>query len=251
MKDILKLLVDNKHKGFFSTDYPVKADTDDEATIYLYDSIVANDLAAELFGGVSPQAFVQTLAQIKTDVIHLRINSPGGDVFAARAMEQSLREHRAKIVAHIDGYAASAAGFLAMAADEVVINEGGFFMIHKAWTMTLGNADDHLHTAALLEQIDASLVETYYKRTKQKPQQIAQWMAEETWMSAQEAVDRGFADRIDLGTKATRAWNMSAYQKAPVLEQQHAVVLEPTVSVVHPTNIDQLRRKLQLVSRTA
>jgi len=235
MKDCFKLLVDNKKSGFFLAEYSTDKKEDDQSTIYLYDQIVSNDLAAEYFGGVSPQLFVQTLAQINTKVIALRINSPGGDVFAARAMEQALREHPAKIVAHIDGYAASAAGVVAMAADEIVMNEGGFFMIHKAWTMGLGNSDDFMNTAALLEQIDASLVMTYAKRTGQSSEQIAQWMRDETWMTAQDSVNRGFADRIELGAKAQGAWNMSAYAKAPVVK----------------SNVDQLRRKLQLVTKAA
>lgn len=255
MKQFLKLLADNRKRGTFRAQYPIEAKAGDEATIYLYDAVVSDELTAEYWGGVSPQSFVKTLAEIKTDVIHLRINSPGGDVFAARAIEQALREHPAKVIAHIDGFAASAASFIAMAADEIVMNEGGFFMIHKAWTIGFGNANDLMDTAALLNQIDASLVKTYANRTGQKPEDIAQWMADETWMSAQDSVDRGFADRIDTGTKASANWDMSAYAKAPLIpkaaSEEPAPPEQPAPDIGVATNVEQLRRRLQLVARAA
>lgn len=284
MNKYLKLLADNRKKGFFRAQAPIKAEAGDETTLYLYDAIVSGDLEAEYWGGVSPQSFVKTLSEIKSSVIHLRINSPGGDVFAARSIEQALREHPAKVIAHIDGFAASAASFIAMAADEIVMNEGGFFMIHKAWTIAWGNENDLIDTAELLAKIDGSLVNTYAKRTGQKAEDIAQWMADETWMSAQESVDRGFADRIDTGTKADASaaeWDLSAYAKAPAAPQaaSQAIITEPVLQPAplvdteggaggsqppqaaptpaqdEParaiTNVDHLRRKLQLIAPTA
>lgn len=227
MNRYLKLLADNRKAGHFKAMYPVQAKEGDEATIYLYDAIVSDELTAEFWGGVSPESFVKTLKEIKTGVIHLRINSPGGDVFAARAIEQALREHPAKVVAHIDGYAASAASFVAMAADEIVMNEGAFFMIHKAWTLALGNSDDMISTADLLEKIDDSLIRTYAKRTGKDPQEIGEWMAAETWISADDAIEHGFADSIDDGAKASAHWNLSAYENAPVIENKEPPKPEP------------------------
>ena len=132
------------------------------------------------------------------------------------------------------------------------MNEGGFFMIHKAWTIGWGNANDLMDTAALLEQIDASLIKTYANRTGQNPEDIAQWMSDETWMSAQDSVERGFADRIDTGTKASASWNMSAYAKAPEIPKAASEDAAPTAPYSGvATNVEQLRRKLQLVARAA
>ena len=207
MKHLLKLLADNRGRGEFRAEQ-----TGDEATLYLYDTIVSDDY----FGGVSAIGFAKALAAITAPVIHLRINSPGGDVFAARAMEQAIREHGSKVIAHIDGYAASAASYVALAADEVVIAAGGFYMIHKAWTMAWGNADDLLSTAALLEKIDDALIATYAKETGQSVDQITEWLKAETWFNAEEAVANGFADRVAEDAPAAQgAWNLSAYAKAP------------------------------------
>ncbi|WP_175726399.1 head maturation protease, ClpP-related [Burkholderia ambifaria] len=183
------------------------------ATVYLYDVIVTDDW----WGGISAQSFVQALAGITADTIHLRINSPGGDVFAARAMETAIRGHSARVIAHVDGVAASAASFVMLAADEVEITDGAFVMIHNAWTFAMGNADDLRESAKLLDAVDASLVRTYAKETGQSEDDISAWMAAETWMSSDEAVQRGFADRLaGAGADAqASAWNLSAYDRAP------------------------------------
>ncbi|KFL51656.1 peptidase S14 [Burkholderia pyrrocinia] len=208
---ILQLLNDNRAAP---RAFSVKASDDGSvATVYLYDVIVTDDW----WGGVSAQAFVQALAGITADTIHLRINSPGGDVFAARAMETALRGHSARVIAHVDGVAASAASFVMLAADEVEITDGAFVMIHNAWTFAMGNADDLRESAKLLDAVDASLVRTYAKETGQSEDDISAWMAAETWMSSDEAVQRGFADRLaGAGADAqASAWNLSAYDRAP------------------------------------
>ena len=95
-----------------------------EETLYLYDEIGV--------WGIGAEQFVNDLNEIDSDVIHLRINSPGGDVFAAKAMQTALAQHDANIIAHVDGLAASAASVVAMGADEIEMVDGGFMMIHKA-----------------------------------------------------------------------------------------------------------------------
>lgn len=182
-----------------------------EATVYLYDVI-----GEDWFGGVSAKEFVPALNAIDADTINLRINSPGGDVFDGRTIATALRNHKARVVAYIDGQAASAATYVALAADEVVMAEGGFFMIHNAWTLAMGNASDFMDTAELLGKVDASIVADYQRKTGKTPEQIAQWMADTTWFTAEEALAEGFVDRIDTGTPAAKNhWNLDAYGNAP------------------------------------
>lgn len=212
MNTMLKLLARNRRRGEFRAE---AAQGGAEATLYLYDMIVDTDDEAEWWGGVSPQSFVKALRAETAPTIHLRVNSPGGSVFAARAMEQALREHPSRIVAHIDGLAASAASFLVMGADEIEIAPGAMVMIHKAWTIAYGNSDDLVATAGLLEQIDASLVKTYAARTKQDADEIAGMMAAETWLESDRAVALGFADRVAETKAKAAAWDLSAYSNAP------------------------------------
>ena len=220
MHPMLKLLANNKHRGRFKSE--IKPGSN-EATIYLYDMIVDSDIEAEYWGGVSPQAFIKALNQITAATIHLRVNSPGGSVFAARAMEQAIREHSARVVVHIDGLAASAASFLVMAADHIEMAPGSFMMIHKAWTFAYGNSDDLLKTAEMLDQIDGSLVSTYATSTGQSEESIQSWMTEETWFDADKAVELGFAHSVyeqdaqnhQRGSQNKSDWDLSAYAHAP------------------------------------
>jgi ATP-dependent Clp protease, protease subunit len=216
---LLNLYARNRGRGAFRAEAGA---ADGEATIYLYDVIVDSEAEAEWFGGVSPVTFAQALnaAAKSAATVHLRINSPGGSVFGARAMEQAIREARAqaRIVAHIDGYAASAASFLMLAADEIVIAPGAMVMVHKAWALCMGNADDMISLAALLEKLDGTLADSYARRTKKDAATCLAWMAEETWFTAQEAVDVGLADSVaDDGKVQDRAgsWDLSAFQHAP------------------------------------
>lgn len=281
MKQLLKLLALNKAvQRRFEV---VKAEADNSVTVYLYDAIVATDEEAAWWGGVSAQSFVKEIRSLEADVIHLRINSPGGDVFAARAMEQALREHKAKVIVHVDGFAASAASYLALAGDEVEIAAGAFFMIHKAWTFAYGNADDLTDTAALLTKIDDSLVATYVAETGQEADQLREWMRAETWFNSDEAVQYGFADRVAEGAvKDSTKWDLSAYEKAPTAKKEPqasgvqitinlgdeplpsgrdlvdriAAALEGKKKPVPPApananNTDELKRRLRLAAMTA
>jgi len=225
-------------------------DGTDEVELFLYDAIVDSELEAEWWGGVAPEPFVKALRGIDAATIHLRINSPGGSVFAARTMEQALREHKAKIVVHIDGLAASAATFIAMAGDEIVMAKGALFMIHKAWSYAWGNSDELAAAAALLSKVDGTLVETYAERTGQAPEQISEWMAAETWFTAAEAVEQGFADRVDeptTGDTASAKWNLSAFiagtRNKPV--QAPAQTQTPDASTDHRSRQQQRLRVLQ------
>jgi len=140
--------------------------------------------------------------------ILLRINSPGGSVVEAQAMYTELRLAQVKgqkINVQIDALAASAASFLAMVGDSITIAENAMVMIHKAWTISMGNADDMQATADTLRKFDGILTDIYAARTGQTAQQIAEWMAAETWMTASEAIERGFADSISTTIKGAKA----------------------------------------------
>ena len=180
----------------------------DETTIYLYDVI-------DNWYGIDSENFIKTLNDISSSVIHLRINSPGGDVFDARAINTALKQHKAKVVAHIDGLAASAATYVALGADEVHIAEGAFFMIHKGWTIALGNADDFKKTASLLDKVDDSIAGDYQAKTGIERSELISMMADETWMTATEALEKGFVDTVFDGDKVENSFDLSVYDHAP------------------------------------
>lgn len=200
---------------------PLRAETSgNESTLYLHGVI------GGFWGDIDETEFVKALAAITSGIIHLRIDSPGGDVFSARAMMTAIAQHSAKVIAHVDGLAASAATGICMACDEVEITQGAGFMIHNAWTVAIGNKDDMIETAALLEKIDDGLVSDYARRTGKAASDIVAWMDAETWFTADEAVANGFADRKvevvkERGSK--NQWNLAAYKHAPEPEQPRDV----------------------------
>jgi ATP-dependent Clp protease protease subunit len=231
-KRLLQLLADNRSVKA-GRRFEVQA-ADEEATVYLYDVIVSSAVEAEFWGGVAAEQFVRDFTAITAPTIHLRINSPGGDVFAARAMETAIRSSKSKVVCHIDGYAASAASFLALAGDEVEISDGGFLMIHKSWSLAMGNADDMRETADLLDKVDATLCATYAKKTGMKCEEIMSLLSEETWLSAEECVDMGFCDRIaeaPAKAEALTEWNVSALRvEKPAQPEPDAALIESRAS---------------------
>lgn len=180
-----------------------------EATVYVYDVI-------DEYFGIGGQEFAEQIARIDADVINLRVDSPGGSVFAARAMQTALRQHKARVVAHIDGLAASAATFLIAAADEIVMTVGARMMIHQASTLEIGTSDIFRKTAELLDSIDIDIAQTYAKRTKKPWEDMAEMMRAETWFTAQEALDLGMVDRVfDPDTPVENRWNLEAFDNAP------------------------------------
>lgn len=191
-----------------------------EAEVYIYGPIVQAAWEAEYWGGVASETFVPAFRAIDADVVHVRIDSPGGDVFAGQAIAQALRDSKAKVIVHVDGLAASAATIVAIAAGEVEIAIGGMFMVHRAWTFAFGNTHDMLEAAELLEKIDGTLATQYAMRTGKEEAEMLALMDAETWFTAQEAVDAKLVDRVAATPEkkeasASARWDLSAYAKAP------------------------------------
>lgn len=181
--------------------------------------------------------------QVRT--LNVRVNSPGGDVFTARAMQTALQQHPANVIVHVDGLAASAATFLAMAASEVRISAGAFFMIHKGWTFMLGNADELRKEADLLEAVDDSIASDYVHRTGLSKEAVLTMMAEETWLNAEEAIGHGFADQLAVVVADddidNRTFDLSAY-KHPPKAYTEPVTPNPVARRAH------LERRLALIA---
>jgi ATP-dependent Clp protease, protease subunit len=126
----------------------------------------------------------------------LRLNSPGGTVFDAVAIYNALKRHAGPVSVWIDGIAASAASYVAMAGDEVVMPENAFLMIHDPSGVVFGTADDMRAMAEALDKIKGSLVAGYAAKSGGAEDDIVALMAKETWLDAAEAMELGFADRL-------------------------------------------------------
>lgn len=145
------------------------------------------------------QAWISSLPDATKD-ISVRINSPGGEVFTGVAIYNALlnwqnsKEGRT-ITVHIDALAASIASVIAMVGDEIIMAGNAMMMIHRASTITFGNAGAHKAAADALTSVDQIIIDTYQSKTKQSQEDIASWMEAETFMTADEAVSRKFASK--------------------------------------------------------
>lgn len=130
------------------------------------------------------------------DEVVVDIASNGGDVFAASEIYTMLRNYAGPVTVNIQGLAASAASLIAMAGDKVNISPTAQIMIHKASANPMGNADDLSHEVTVLNGVDQSIATAYEAKTGMDAADVLQLMAKETWLTPQDAVDKGFADKI-------------------------------------------------------
>lgn len=148
---------------------------------------------------ITPNSFNKELADLgNVDEIIVRINSGGGDVFAANAIYTRLKDHSAKITVKIDGWAASAATIIAMAGDTIKIAKNGVFMIHDP-AMTVWDsftAEEFEKMASELRVIKQSIVNSYAMKTGRSEEEIAAFMSEEKWWTGDEAVAECFCDEL-------------------------------------------------------
>jgi ATP-dependent Clp protease, protease subunit len=165
----------------------------DEATIYLYAPITP-----EGWGGISAQAFVNALAEARdAKTLHIRVNCVGGAWFEAKAIHNALREFAGRKIAHIDGLAASAAPYVAMAADEIRSSPEATWFVHEAQGEAFGNAAAMRDAAEFLEKETANMIAVFVQGTGKTAEELAPVLAAETFFSAQEALEFGWIDAID------------------------------------------------------
>jgi ATP-dependent Clp protease protease subunit len=187
--------------------YAIRA-RDAGAEVSIYDEIGAY--------GVSAKSFLDELGALPDgSPLTLRLNSPGGSVFDAVAIYNAIKRHAGPVSVWIDGIAASAASYIAMAGDEVVMPENAFLMIHDPSGLVMGTAEDMRAMAEALDKIKGSLVAGYAAKSGGAEDDIAALMAKETWLDAAEAVELGFADRLAEPVRIAARFDVGKFRKAP------------------------------------
>lgn len=198
---------------------------------------VAEVLIYEEIGGwgISAKEFARDLKDLgPVNEISLRINSPGGSVFDGNAIFNQLKQHKARVTAHIDGLAASMASVIAMAADHIVMPENALMMIHNPWTVSIGNAEELRKDADLLDTIKRTLL-TAYGRSAMTDEEISEMMDAETWLTGADAVEMGFADELEEEVA------MAACAKFEQLAQftKTPEIITPSSAVADTTNANR------------
>lgn len=169
-----------------------KAQPGEEATILVYGAI-----GDDFWGDGNPaKGILEEISSLETDKLRVRINSPGGDVFDGLAIYTAIRGFKGEKVVQIDGLAASAAAVIAMAGDRIEISPAAMVMIHDAWGLMMGNAADALQFAEVLDKIDSQIAGVFAAKTGKTTEEMRKAMDEESWYTAQEAIDFGLADAL-------------------------------------------------------
>ena len=224
------------------------------ATLRLYDPI---DSYGE-YWGVSAKEFAIALAALPVDVeeIRLHINSPGGEVFEAVAILNQLRQHRARVVAVVDGIAASAASFLAVGADETIMAPNSTLMIHDAWGICIGNAADMRDLGDLLDKLSNNIASIYAAKAGGSIEDWRAAMLDEAWLTADEAVAAGLADSIEGGADASDSAPENAFDLSQFRYAGRAEAPPPTLprerstdAPESPVDVAELQRRLNLRKR--
>lgn len=176
----------NKFKNFIKQSGQIKAETDE---LYIYG--VIGDWFDELEG----KQLVDKINSYSGDLV-IHLNSPGGNVFDGIAVHNAIKARKGNTEIIVDGIAASIASVIAMAADKLTMAEGSFLMIHNAWSVAIGDSAEMRKMADTLDKVSGEIRGFYKRKTGIDESNLQTMMDAETWLTAKEAKDQGFADKI-------------------------------------------------------
>ncbi len=170
-------------------------ENNEKADLYVYGDIVEYAWWEE---DTSASDIRKKLEETTAKTINVHINSLGGDTFTGLAIYNLLRakSKEASIITYVDAIAASAASIIAMAGDKIVMPSNTLMMIHNCWTYTVGNSNGLRKTADDMDKIMAAVVECYLAKIKIEKEELQTLLDEETYLTADEALEKGFCDEI-------------------------------------------------------
>ncbi|MFQ3801694.1 Clp protease ClpP [Staphylococcus xylosus] len=197
----------NKTKTYFQ----MNKKTQTKGEIYIYGDIVSSKWDETDVTAVDFKNELNQLGDVSEIDVH--INSAGGNVFEGHAIYNMLKMHQAKVNIYVDALAASIASVIAMSGDTIFMHKNSFMMIHNSWIMTLGNSKDLRQTADLLDKTDQSSNNAYLdKATNLSEEELKQLLEAETWLTADEALEKGLADEILGASEIVASISKDSYQ---------------------------------------
>lgn len=168
---------------------------------------------------VTPKQFAADLDALgDIDILNVYINSPGGDVFAGQSIYSMLKRHKAQVHVYIDGLAASIASLVAMAGDTITMPANAMMMVHMPWTFAVGNAAEFRKLADDLDKIGEAMVVTYEGRSALTHDEVVALLEAETWLTAQDCLDRGLCDEVEEVKEIVACWDsvaLARYRNTP------------------------------------
>ena len=146
---------------------------------------------------ISANDFLDALTEHSGADVTIHMDSEGGSVTDGLSMYNAICQYSGKVTVHIDSIAASIATVVAASADKVIINSTGRMMVHRAWTVAMGNCKDFRSMADIMDAMDRDIAETYAARSSSDADKWIEIMDKETWFSAKEALEIGLVDEIN------------------------------------------------------
>lgn len=176
----------------------VQNKADGPAELYLYGPIRKNAYwwEDEDSDFISSKKVRSALKDVKNKTLKVHLNSGGGDVFESIAISNILKNYEGDVEIYIDALAASGASIIAASGSKVYMYNNSMQMIHKAWTVFAGNADDFKKQAEDLEKIDSSVKASYMDRFVGEEKELSELLKDETWLTAEECLAFGLCDEI-------------------------------------------------------
>ena len=192
--------------------------SDNEANIVIYGNISSWSWNER---NTSAYNLSKQLEDLDVDFINIYINSYGGEVAEGLAIYNTLKRHKATVRTYCDGFACSIASVIFMAGDERIMSNASLLMIHNAWTNISGNANELRKQADDLEKITQASINVYLQDVNISEEELRQLLDNETWLTPQEAFEKGFATTITNEKKnESVSQDIRNYLMSMILERQ-------------------------------
>jgi ATP-dependent protease ClpP protease subunit len=176
--------------------------------------------------GITAKDFRNSIKRLgEKEPLHVHINSDGGDILEGNEIYNTLRDHKGPVRVSVGAIAASMASVIAMSGKPLSIAENGFMMIHNPWTIAMGDAEEMRKNAETMDKMKAGIIAAYRQKSNLSDDDISALMDDETWMTADEALEKGFVDSIDKFEESAKNFNLSKFRNSAKflsrLQKQH------------------------------
>jgi len=149
---------------------------------------VGDDLNAEYVKNV--------LAGVEGEDILVQLYTPGGFIVEGMEIYNIISRFKGNKNVVLGGLVASIGSIIAMAFDKISVTKASSFMIHNAWDIVGGDANEFRKKADKLEKLNTQIAGILSDRSGKSIDKIKELMNAETWYIGQEIVDAGFADEL-------------------------------------------------------
>jgi len=160
----------------------------------------------------------------------IKINSVGGDVFEGFAIYNAIKNHQGPTTAIVEGLAASAGSLIAISADMCIVRPASLMMLHNPHTVAAGESKDLRQSAEVLDKVRDIMVQRYKNKTGQSEESLIEMLDAETWLTPEEAVELGFADKVDYSEEQVGGLHSSLITKITAMFKTKSQIVEALTS---------------------